>query len=170
QARESGQPLESLEQAIAALQANQTDMFLRDLKTALNDLDKLKDMAQAMQQLQQQAAKLGKDLAEQLKNGQAQAAQGTLEKMVQQLKGSNLSKEQMQKIMEEVSKAIDPAQQYGKAAEHLKNASQQMQQGKKGDAAQSLAQAAQELDKLMQQMADAQALRDTLDALQRAQM
>src|SRR5712691_9203486 len=47
QAREMGQPLDSLEEAIAALQANQTDMFLHDLQTALNDLDKLKDLAQA---------------------------------------------------------------------------------------------------------------------------
>ena len=170
QARELGQPLESLEQAIAALQANQTDMFLRDLKTALNDLDKLKDMAQAMQQLQQQAAKLGKDLAEQLKNGQAQAAQGTLEKMVQQLKQANLSPEQLQKILDEVSKAVDPAGQYGKVAQYLKDSAKQMQQGQKPDAAQSLAAAAKELEKLSEQMGDAQALADALDALNRAQM
>jgi DNA-binding ferritin-like protein len=127
-------------------------------------------MAQAMQQLQQQAAKLGKDLAEQLKNGQAQAAQATLEKMVQQLKQTNLSQEQLQKILDEVSKAVDPASPYGKAAQYLKDATQQMQQGQKPDAAQSLAAAAKELEKLAEQLGDAQALADALDALNRAQM
>ena len=170
QAQEMGASLPGLEEAIKALQSDQTDLMLRDLELAMHDLEKLKDMAKAMQSLQQQMAKLGKDLAEQLKNGQAQAAQATLQKMMDQLKSSNLSKEQLQKIIDEVSKAIDPAQQYGKVAEHLKNAAQQMQQGQKGEASQSLAQASAELDKLMQQMADAQALRDALDALQRAQM
>jgi hypothetical protein len=169
QAQEMGASLPGLEDAIKALQSDQTDLMLRDLELAMHDLEKMKEMAKAMQNLQQQMAKLGKDLAEQLKNGQAQAAQATLQKMMEQLKSSNLSQEQLQKLMDEVSKAIDPAQQYGKVGEHLKNASQQMQQGKKADAAQSLAQASQELDKLMQQMADAQSLRDALEALQRAQ-
>ena len=170
QARELGQPLESLEEAIAALQANQTDTFLRDLKTALNDLDKLKDLAKAMQQLQQQAGKMGKDLAEQLKNGQAQAAQATLEKMVKQLQEANLSPEQLDKILDEVAKAINPAGQYGKVADFLKEGVKQLKQGQKPDAAQSLAAAAKELEKLAESMSDAEALADALDALNRAQM
>ena len=170
QAEEMGASLPGLEEAIKALQADKTDLMLRDLELAMHDLEKLKDMAKAMQNLQQQMAKLGKDLGEQLKNGQAQAAQSTLEKMIEQLKQSNLSKEQLQKIMEEVSKAVDPAQEYGKVAEHLKNAATQMARGNKPEASQSLAQAAQELEKLKQQMADSEALRDALEALQRAQM
>jgi len=170
QAEEMGASLPGLEEAIKALQADQTDHLLSDLQAASHDLEKLKDMAKAMQNLQQQMAKLGKDLAEQLKNGQAQAAQSTLQKMMEELKQSNLSQDQLQKIMEEVSKAIDPAKEYGKADEFLKQATAQMKEGKNGDAAQSLAKAAQELDKMMQQMADSQSLRDALDALQRAQM
>ena len=42
----------------------------------------MRDMAKSLQQLQQQAEKLGKDLAEQLKNGQPELAQATLQKMV----------------------------------------------------------------------------------------
>ena len=38
------------------------------------DLEKMADLARQMAQLQQQAQKLGKDLAEQLQNGEAQAA------------------------------------------------------------------------------------------------
>lgn len=170
QAQEMGASLPGLEEAIKALQAGQTDLMLRDLQLAMHDLEKMKDMAKAMQNLQQQMARLGKDLAEQLKNGQAQAAQSTLQKMMEQLKQPALSKEQLQKLMDEVSKAIDPAGEYGKTAQYLKDATKQMQQGKKSDAAQSLAEAAKELEKMAQQMADAQSLRDALDALQRAQM
>ncbi len=170
QAKEMGASLPGLEEAISALQANQTDLFLKDLDLAMSDLEKLKDMAKAMQQLQQQAAKLGKDLAEQLKNGQAQAAQQTLQKMLEQLKAGELSREQLQKLMDEVSKAVEPGSQYGKVGEHLKDASKNLQQGQKPDASQNLAAAAKELDKLMQQMQDAQSLQATLDALARAQM
>ena len=64
-----------------------------------------------------------KDLAEQLKNGQPEAAQMTLQKMTEQLKSAKLSPEQLQKILQEVSKAVDPANNYGKVAEHLKGVS-----------------------------------------------
>jgi len=97
QAEEMGISLPGLEEAIKALQADQTDLMLRDLQLAMHDLEKLKDIAKAMQNLQQQMAKLGKDLAEQLKNGQAQAAQSTLQKMMEQLKQSNLSKSNWRK-------------------------------------------------------------------------
>ena len=171
QAKEMGVPLANLEEAIAALQANQTDVFLKDLNAAMNDLEKLQQMAKALQQLQQQAAsKIGKDLAEQLKNGQADAAQKTLEQMVAQLKQSNLSAEQIKKLLEEVSKAVDPAGEYGKVKDFLKQAADQMKQGEKPGAAQSLADAAKELEKLLQQMSDAQSLQATLEALKKAQM
>ena len=171
QAREMGVPLANLEEAIAALQANQTDLFLKDLDAATTDLEKLQQMAKALQQLQQQAAsKIGKDLAEQLKNGQADAAQKTLEQMVAQLKQSNLSAEQIKKLLEEVSKAVDPAGEYGKVKDLLNQAVGQMKQGEKPGAAQSLADAAKELEKLLQQMGDAQSLQATLAALKKAEM
>jgi len=170
QLRDMGQSLSGLDDAIKALENSQPDAVMKDLQAALNDLDKLREMAKAMQQLQQQSAKLGKDLAEQLKNGQAQAAQQTLQKMIEQLKGANLSPEQLQKLMEEVSKAVQPGSQYGKAGDFLKNAAQQMQQGQKPGAAENLAQASKELEKLMQQMSDSQSLQAAMEALERAQM
>ena len=169
QAREAGASPEGLDEAIKALESNNPDQFIKDLETASHDLEKLRDMAKAMQSLQQQAAKMGKDLAEQLQKGQAQAAQQTLQKMIDQLKAANLSKEQLDKITEQVSKAVDPAGQYGKVAEHLKDAAQQGKSGDKPGAAQSLAAAQQELQKLLDQMADAQSLQASLDALERAQ-
>lgn len=170
QMQELGMQLPQLDQAIAALAANQTDLFLKDLQASLTDLEKMRDMAKSMQQLQQQMEKIGKDLAEQLKNGQPEAAQTTLQKMAQQLQSASLSPEQLQKMLQEVSKAVDPAGNYGKVADFLKSATQQMQAGDKPGAGQSLASAAKELEKLMQQMGDAKELQATLDAMNQASM
>jgi len=168
QAQDMGVQLPQLDEAISAMAANQPDLVLKDLQTALTDLEKTRDMAKSLQQLQQQMEKLGKDLAEQLKNGQPEAAQMTLQKMISKLNAANLSPEELQKMLEEVSKAVDPASNYGKVADHLKNASRQLQAGQKSDAAKSLADAAKELEKLMQQMGDAQELAATLENLNQA--
>jgi len=170
QMQDMGLQLPQLDDAIKALEANQTDLVLKDLQEATVDLEKMRDMAKSLQQLQQQSEKLGKDLAEQLKNGQPELAQATLQKMVAQLKAADLTPEQLKKILEEVSKAVDPAGNYGKVAEHLKNASKQMQAGNKPGGAQALAAAAKELENLTQQMGDAQALAATLESLNQASM
>jgi hypothetical protein len=170
QMQQMGQNLEGLEEAIKALQNNQTDLALAGLQAAMEDLEKLRDQAKALQALQQQAAKLGKDLPEQLKNGQAKAAQSSLQKMVEQLKSTGLSQEALQRLLDEVNRSIEPGSQYGKVGDHLKDAVAKMKQGQKGDAAQSLAEAAKELEKLQQQMADAEALLAALESLDRAQL
>src|SRR2546423_3988260 len=90
-----GQHLSGLDEAMHALENNQSDLAMRDLNQAVTDLEKLREMAKNLEKLQQQMAKLGKDLPEQLKNGQATAAQKSLEKMAEQLKSGNLSEEQM---------------------------------------------------------------------------
>jgi tetratricopeptide (TPR) repeat protein len=175
-AREMGQPLASLEAAMAALEKNQVSQFLKDLDQAALDLEKLRETAKALAQLQQQAAQLGKDLAEQLQNGQADAARRTLEKMAGEMGSASLTSEQLGRTLEEVSKAIDPAGEYGKVADLLKAAVKQMQQARqtgsptaKSQAGQSLAQAAKELEKLGQEMGDMQSLADALEALSRAE-
>ena len=170
QAQQMGMQMPNLDQAIEALAANQTDLFMKDLQAQLVDLEKTRDMAKSLQQMQQQMEKMGKDLAEQLKNGQPEMAQSTLQKMIDQLKSSNLSPQDLQKMMTEVSKAIDPASQYGKVGDLLKQAAQQMQAGQKPGAAQSLAAASKELENMMQQMADAQSLQSEMDALNKASM
>ena len=116
-----------LDEAINALAANQTDLLLKDLQAAMTDLEKMRDMAKSLQQLQQQAEKLGKDLAEQLKNGQPEAAQQTLQKMVDQLKSANLSPEQLQKMLQEVAKAVDPGRQ-------LRQGGRPLEAGRQADA------------------------------------
>jgi hypothetical protein len=170
QAQQMGLQLPQLDDAISALAANQPGLVLHDLEAATNDLEKMRDMAKSLQQLQQQMDKLGKDLAEQLKNGQPEIAQKTLQKMIDQLKAANLSPEQLQKMTDEVSKAVNPAGNYGKVAEHLQKAAQKMKSGDKAAGAQSLADASKELEKLMQQMGDAESLSAELSALNQASM
>ncbi len=169
QAQQAGASLESLEDAIQALKGNNIDQFVKDLDLASHDLEKMQEMARAMQQLQQQLSKMGKDLGEQLKYGQAQAAVQTLEKMIEQLKAANLSQEQLQKMLDELSSATQPAQEYGKVGEHLKEALSQAKRGDKSDAAKNLAAAQEELKKLLEQMQDSEGLQSALAALERAQ-
>ncbi len=165
-----GVQLPQLDDAMNALAANQTDLLLRDLDAATTDLQKLREMAKSLQQMQQQMEKLGKDLAEQLKNGQPEIAQQTLQKMITQLNSAKLPQQDLEKILDEVSKAVDPAGNYGKVADYLKSATSQMKASNKPGAAQSLAAAAKELENLMQQMGDAQELAATLDAMNQASM
>lgn len=170
QAQDLGLQLPELDEAIAALAASQTELFLKNLDATVKDLEKMREMARTLQQLQQQAEKIGKDLAEQLKNGQPDAAQMTLEKMAKELNQANLTPEQLEKIEQEVSRALDPARNYENVAEHLKKAVQQMKQGDQAGASQSLATAAKELEKLMQQMGDAQQMAAAFEALEKASM
>jgi hypothetical protein len=169
QAAALGQPLPNLAAAIAALKANKTDDFQKDMNAATTDLEKLQQMAKTLQQLQQQSEKLGRDLAEQLKFGQPEAAQQTLQKMIDQLKSGNLTPDQLRKMLDEVSRAVDPASPYGKAANFLKQAAQQIKSGDKSGSAQSLADASRELEKITAEMADAKDLQDSLDAVNKAE-
>jgi hypothetical protein len=172
QAQQMGLNLPQLDQALDALAASEADKFLKDLDSALQDLDKLNDLAKKLEQLQAQAQteKLGKDLGEQLKFGQAAAAQQTLEKLAQQLKDGKISKEQLEKIMKEVAEAIPQSTEYGKVQDFLKDAAKQLQSGDNPEAAKSLAAAAKELEDLMQQLADAQSLQATMENLKIASM
>jgi hypothetical protein len=170
QAQDLGLNVPNLDQAVQALAASQTGMFLKDMQASTSDLQKMSDLAKSAQQIEQQMQKAGKDLAEQLKNGQPEAAQATLQKMIDQLKSANLTPDQLAKIASDVSKAIDPGSQYGKVGDLLSQAAQQMQAGEKPGAAQSLADASKELDKLMQQMGDSKSLMAELDALNHASM
>ncbi len=173
QAADLGAALPDLEEALAALEAGQIDQVLKNLQVAAKDLEQLRDLARALQRAQQQQlAELatGRDLAEQLEKGQADAAIQTLRNMIQQLRAGSLSPEQLEKLREEVARAVRPGEKYGRAGESLQWAARQMQQSDQAGAAESLAAAARELEDLLQQLADAQALQAALDALKRAQM
>jgi len=165
-----GMPMPSLDEAVAALNAAQVEQFLKDLNVAEQDLQKMADMAKTLAQLQQQAEKIGKDLAEQLKNGQAQAAAESLKHMAEQLQKANLSKEQLQKLLSELEKALDPAKNYGLVADLLKKGAKLGKSGDKTGSAQALADASKELQKMLDELGDMQGLMASLENLQKAQM
>jgi hypothetical protein len=169
QAKEAGASLDGLEEAIEALKSNNMEQFVRDLDVASHDLEKLRDMAKAMQQLQQQLSRMGKDLGEQLKYGQAEAASQTLERMINQLKSSELKPEQLGQLLNEVQSALAPAKEYGEVARLLKDAHEQGRNGDKSGAAKNLAAAQDELKKLLDQMKDGEGLEGALAALEKAQ-
>lgn len=169
QAAALGQPLPNLDNAIAALKANKTDDFQHDMDAATKDVEKLQQLAKTLQHLQQQSEKMGRDLPEQLKFGQAAAAQQTLQNMIDKLKSGHLTPEEMKKMLDEVSRGVDPAAPYGKAADFLKQAAQKMKSGDNSGSAQSLADAAKELDKITAELADAKALQDSLNAVNKAE-
>jgi uncharacterized protein with von Willebrand factor type A (vWA) domain len=167
-AKNLGQDLPGLDEAIAAFQANKIDDFVKDMEAATADLEKLQDMANQLQQLQQQQNP-GKDLPEQLQFAQTDTAQDTIKKMMAQLQNNDLSPDKLNQMMDEVSRSIDPASPFGKAAEHFKDAAKEMKKGDKSGARASLAKAAEELAKANEQLMDAKAIAGSLDALNKAQ-
>lgn len=168
-ARDMGLSLPNLNDAMEALAASQIDQFLKDLKMTEIDLEKLQSLAKTIQQSQQMTTKFGKDLAEQLQFGQADAARQTLERMMEQLKKGDLSAEEMQKIAQELSEAAKPGEQLGKVGEKLAKAAKAMKEADKQKGSQNMAEAAKELSEMMEQLADAESLMATLDAMDRAQ-
>ena len=170
QARELGQPLPNLDDAIAALQNSKNEAFQKDMELATTDLEKTQEMSKELQKMQQQADRDGKDLPEQLKFGQPELAQQTLNKMIEKVRSGQMTPEDAAKIPDEVSRSVAPASPYGDAAQYLHEAAQQLRGGDKSAASQSLADAAKELEKIQAQMADAKALQGSLDALNKAEM
>jgi len=170
QAKDLGLDLPSLSEAIAALQNTQPDQVLQDLQAAEIELEKMESMAKALEKMQIDAQKLGKDLAEQLKNGQAEAAESTLRKMAKSLESGKMSEEEMKQVMQEVSNAMEAAEQYGEVGEMMKAAMGNMQQGNQAQAGENLGKAANALAGMMGELGDAQSLLATLESLQQASM
>ena len=169
-ASELGQSLPDLADAIDALKNSQNDAFQKDMDLATTDLEKTQALSKELQKMQQQADHDGKDLPEQLKLGQPELAQQTINKMIDKVRSGQLKPEEAAKMLDEVSRAVAPAAPYGDASQYLHEAAQQLRGGDKTSAAQSLAAAAKELEKIQAQMADAKALQGSLDALNKAEM
>ncbi len=159
-----------LERALEAMKNLDFDRVLQGLQMAGTDLDKMRDLASKLAEMQKSMQELGKDLAEQLDRGQAEAAARTLEKMVEQLKTSGLSPGEMEKLVAEVGKALQPAKEYGEVARLLGEAARQLQESQGGEASRNLARAAEELRRLARESQDMEQLADVLSALQQAQV
>ncbi len=169
-AESMGFSLPSLDEALEALKSAEIDQFLKDLDVADIDLEKMADFARQMAQLQQQAEKLGKDLAEQLKNAQTHAAIDSLRRLQELLKQPGLSEEQKQALSQEIENAIKPGEHYGQVGEHLTEALKMARAGQQSSACQSLAAAQKELEDLLKGLGDMQALMAAMEGLRKAQM
>jgi polyhydroxyalkanoate synthesis regulator phasin len=169
QARELGQSLPNLDEAIAGLQNSKNDNFQKDMDLATTDLEKTQQMSKELQKMQEQADHDGKDLPEQLKLGQPDLAQQSLNKMVDKIRSGKLTSEEAAKLLDEVARSVKPASPYGDTAQYLHEAAQKLRGGDKPSAAASLAEAAKELEKVQAQLADAKALQGSLDALNKAE-
>lgn len=165
-----GLSLAGLNDALEAMKNLDADRLLRDLQLAGAELEKLRELAQKLSQMQQSMKEMGKDLAEQLERGQAEEAAKTLDRMVEQLRSPGLTPEQRKQMLREVAEALKPAGDYGKVAEMLKAASQQMASDRDSDAARNLAKAAAALRDLAKQAQDLDQLAETLAAFQDAQL
>ena len=170
EAMKLGQNLESLDAALKALNESKPGEVLKNLDLAMLDLEQLRELAEKLKQAQQAMAQApGKNLAEQLELGQAGAAMRTLEQWRQQLQSGNPTPEQLQQMMQDLRQALKPAQEYGQLREKLERALQNLEQGRREPAAQSLDEAIKELEDLLNQLNDAEALAQGLQALLRAE-
>lgn len=167
-AQSAGTPLPSLDQAIDALKNAQVEQFLRDLNTADLDLKRLSELSKALAEMRQQAEKLGKDLPEQLKQGQAETAIQSLEKMRAALAAQPLTAEQIQKLLDELQRAVPVAKFSEPLQAALKGAGDHLKAGKLGDSSKSMAAAEGELRRLMDQLGDAQSLSAAIGNLEKA--
>jgi len=169
QAKDSGDIRDSLEKALEGLKSADIDMVAKNITDSVKDLDQMKQQSEALNNAQKQAQQAGKDLAEQLSKGQAQAAKQTLENFAKQLEQSGLSDQQKQQIAQEMTKALDPAKDFGKVGEHLQNAVSQLAKNDKAGAANSAQAAAEELQKMMEQQGEAQQMAQMMEALKKSQ-
>jgi len=169
-AEQMGLEMPNIDEALQALESSDIDQFLKNMDFAGEDLQKMEDLAKAMQNLQMQMAENGKTLGEQLENGQVPAAIESLQKMMGQLATAQLTPEQLEKMIQELQEALGPAEDYGECSKCLSDAKGKAKAGDKAGASQSLAEAAEELKKVLQQLGDMENLMAALQNLERAQL
>ena len=169
-AEQMGLEMPDIHEALQALESSDIDQFLKNLKIAGEDLQKMADLAKAMQNLQLQMAEIGKTLGEQLEKGQVPAALESLQRMMSQLDSAQLAPEQLDKMIQELQDALGPAENFGECSNCLSSAKGKAGEGDKAGASRSLAEAAQELKKALQQLGDMENMMASLQNLERAQL
>jgi hypothetical protein len=169
-AEQIGLEMPNIDEALQALESSDIDQFLKNMDFAGEDLQKMEDLAKAMQNLQMQMAEIGKTLGEQLENGQVPAAIESLQKMMGQLATAQLTPEQLEKMIQELQEALGPAEDYGECSKCLSDAKGKAKAGDKAGASLSLAEAAEELKKVLQQLGDLENMMAALQNLERAQL
>ena len=166
-AEQMGLEMPKINEALQALESSNIDQFLKNMDISGEDLQKMADLAKAMQNLQMQMAEIGKTLGEQLDKGQVPAAIESLQKMMSQLESDRLTPEQLGKMIQELQEALNPAEDFGECSKLLSDANGKANAGDKAGASQSLAEAAEELKKVIGDMENMMA---ALQNLERAQL
>lgn len=169
-ADQMGLELPNIDQALQALESSDIDQFLKNLSIAGEDLKKMADLAEAMRNMQMQMAEVGKTLGEQLEKGQVPAALESLQEMISKLDSALLAPEQLERMIQELQEALEPAESFGDCSSCLSSARNKAKAGDKAGASKSLAEAAEQLKKVLQQMDDMQNMMATLQNLERAQL
>ena len=169
-AEQMGLEMPNIDEALQALESSDIDQFQKNIDFAGEDLQKMENLAKAMQNLQMQMAEIGKTLGEQLGKGQVPAAIESLQKMMEQLASAQLTPEQLEKMIQELQEALGPAEDFGECSKCLSDAKGKAKVGDKAGASQSLAEAAEELKKVLQQLGDMENMMASLQNLERAQL
>ena len=169
-AEQMGLELPNIDEALLALEAGDVDQFLKKLDITGEDLQKMADLAKAMQNLQMQMAEIGKTLGEQLERGQVPAALKSLQRMMSQLDSALLAPEQLDTMIQELQDALEPAENFGECSNRLSSAKEKAKAGDKAGASRSLVEAAEELKKVLQQLGDMENMMAALQNLERAQL
>ena len=167
-AEQMGLEMPNIDEALQALESSDIDQFLKNMDFAGEDLQKMEDLAKAMQNLQMQMAEIGKTLGAQLENGQVPAAIESLQKMMEQLASAQLTPAQLEKMIQELQEALGPAEDFGECSKCLSDAKGKAKAGDKAGASLSLAEAAEELKKVLQR--DLENMMAALQNLERAQL
>lgn len=158
------QVADELRKAIDALEGADVSKVFKHLDDAIADLDEAKKQVEAMKQLQQQAAKAGKDLAEQLERGQTKLAEKTLQDFQKQVDQAEMKPEERKQMANELMKALGPARDYGELGQKLQQAMDQANAGDQKGLSQTLQEAKKQLqeagDKQQQQMEMAQMINE----------
>ena len=169
-AEQMGLEMPNIDEALQALESSDIDQFLKNMDIAGEDLQKMTDLAKAIQNLQMQMAEIGTTLGEQLGKGQVPAAIESLQKMMEQLESAQLTPKQLEKMIQELQEALDPAEAFGECSKCLSDAKGKAKEGDRSGASQSLAEATEELNKVLQQLGDMESMMAALQNLERAQL
>jgi hypothetical protein len=161
---------EELKKAIEAMQKAEVGQAVRDLDDAIMDLGKAQQQMANLQNLMKQASKAGKDLAEQLERGQTQLAQQTLQNLKRRVDQAQLTPEQKQQLLNELSKALGPSRDYGQLPSALQKAVEHAQQNNQAELSKDLQKAMQELDKASNCQGQQQQLADMINQIEQAGM
>ncbi len=169
-AEQFGLQMPNIDVALNALESSNIDQFLKNMDIAGDALLEMAELAKTVQNLQMQMAKIGNTLGEQLEKGQVPAAIESLQKMMVQLASTQLTSDQLDKMIKELQEALNPAESFGECSSLLSDANAKATAGDKAGASRSLAKAKEELVKAFQQLDDMQNMMAALRNLQRAQL